>query len=465
MMQTDSLSVNKIIFSLVVVITLLFTCSALAAEKAKKSVNERILEILIKKEIISKKQYEELKQLAQEEESAKTPKAVVGFNKGFYIESTDKQHKIKFDGRFHGDFKAYLGDHPHHSSFFVRRARLCASGTIYKYYSFRIEPEFGKGSSKLNDGFMNIHSWPQAQLKFGQFKTPFSMEEQHSDNWIDFMERSLANKLAPSRDIGAMLHGSLQDQLFYYQLGVFNGYKLNQSSDPDGGKDVALRMVASPFIKSGRQAIEGLRFGAALTYGNVNLTATQWWNSGDFKTAAGTTYLAMKNTVVHDGERTRAGLEFNWDWGSTALRGEYMITRFDGLEFGNLKNDFDIDGGYISISHCLTGEKFSYKNGKPGRIIPRQKFAPGSPGWGALQIGARFEFLEADQELLDQGYVDSSLYTDKAQGYTLGVNWYPNEMVRFMLNYYHMMFDDDITVSGKRIDDEDVILTRFQVVF
>ncbi len=38
-------------------------------------------------------------------------------------------------------------------------------------------------------------------------------------------------------------------------------------------------------------------------------------------------------------------------------------------------------------------------------------------------------------------------------------------MVRVLLNYYHMKFDNAITVSSKQIDDEDVILTRFQVVF
>ncbi|MBW2368673.1 MAG: porin, partial [Deltaproteobacteria bacterium] len=53
----------------------------------------------------------------------------------------------------------------------------------------------------------------------------------------------------------------------------------------------------------------------------------------------------------------------------------------------------------------------------------------------------------------------------KTHGYTFGVNWYPNEMVRLMLNYYHMGFDDTITVSGKQIDDEDAIHTRFQIVF
>jgi phosphate-selective porin OprO/OprP len=436
-----------------------------ADEEEKKSVNERILEILIEKQIIDRQQYEELKKVAHEEEASQKQKATVGFKKGFYLETADKQSKIKFDGRFHGDFKAFLGDHPENDSFFVRRARLCVSGTLYKYYDFRIEPEFGKGGSRLNDGFMNIRYFPQAQIKFGQFKTPFSMEELHSDNWIDFIERSLANKLVPSRDLGIMLHGGIRDDMLFYQLGLFNGYKLNKTSDPDNGKDVALRLVVAPFKKSGIKLVEGLRLGGALTYGKEELTKDEWWNSGKFKTAAETTYMAMADGVLHDGDRTRSGLELYWDWGSTALKGEYINTKFEDLRIDSSEKDFDIKGGYISISHCLTGEKFVYKNGKPGRITPLHNFHPGSPGWGAFQVGARYEFLKADKDLLDLGYVDSSRYTDKTSGFTVGLNWYPNEMVRFMLNYYHMKFDDSITVDTEKIDDEDVILTRFELVF
>ncbi len=454
-----------IIVFVAVLLSLFFFSSTAPAKEQKKSVNETILDILIEKEVITKEQHDALRKQAQAEEHDKAPTAAAGFKKGFYIESADKQHKIKFDGRLHLDFKAYLGDHPEHSSFFVRRARLCTSGTLYKYYAFRVEAEFGKGGSRLNDGFMNIRYWPQAQLKFGQFKVPFSMEELTSDNWIDFVERSIANKLAPSRDIGAMLHGGLYDQLFYYQLGVFNGYKLNQTNDPDSGKDFAFRLVVAPFIQTGHKAIEGLRFAGALTYGDEDLTKDQWWNSGSFKTAAETTYLSFATGVRQDGDRIRTGLELYWDWGSTAFKGEYIVTQLDGLKIGSQSNDFDLKGGYFSISHYLTGEKFKYKNGQPGRTIPLNKFESGTSGWGAWQIGARWEFLEADQGLFDQGYVDSTVYTDKTDGYTFGINWYPNEMVRFMLNYYHLEFDDAITVKGEQIDYEDVILTRFQIVF
>jgi len=474
------------VFLLFTIITFVWPGNIAAQAKKKKSVNERILEILIEKNIITRPQYEDLLKQAKEEESAskkeaakekeatekkkvakkeeekKKPKVTAGFNNGFYLETADKESIIRIRGRFHGDFKAYLGDNPGHDSFFVRRARLALAGRLFKYYAFRIEEEFANGP-KLNDAFINVQYYKPAQFIFGQFKVPFSMEEMHSDNWIDFMERSIANKIAPSRDIGMMFHGPISDDRLYYQVGYFNGYKKN-AVDVDDGKDLSGRVVVSPFLKSGINAFKGLRLGGSFTYGNENLTASQWWNSGKWNTAAGTTYMAMDNNVIQSGRRTRGGLELYWDWGSTKLQSEYMIVKLDGLENGTHKSNYNIWGGYVLLSHCLTGEKFVFRDGKPGRIRPLRPFRLNGPGWGAWQIGARLEFVKGDQGLLDQGFVNPAQYTNRAAGFTVGINWYPVSMVRFMLNYYHMRFGDSIAVGNSRIDHEDVILTRCELV-
>jgi phosphate-selective porin OprO/OprP len=208
---------------------LLMTASPVPAQqgnRATQPVEAQILEILIEKNIITPEQYQKLKtQLSREEDRKNASAAEAGFDKGFYIRSADGKHEIKLKGRFHGDFKGYLGNHPDNDSFFVRRARLALQGKFYNHFEFKLESEFGKGDAKLNDGYANIAYFPRAQLKMGQFKTPFSMEELHSDNWIDFVERSLANNLVPSRDIGVMLHGGLWDGSVYYQLGLFNGFQ------------------------------------------------------------------------------------------------------------------------------------------------------------------------------------------------------------------------------------------------
>ena len=467
----------KVMVLLLGIMGLIWPGNMLAQEK--KSVNERILEILIEKNILTKEQYEELLKQAKEEETEKSqpqkeiaakketkeePSTVTaGFDDGFYIETADKKSRIELGGRLHADFKGYLGDNPQNDSFFVRRARLALAGKIYEDYAFRLEAEFGQGGARLNDAFLNFQYYKPVQLLVGQFKVPFSMEEMHSDNWIDFMERSIANKIAPSRDIGLMFHGGVGDQTFYYQLGFFNGYKLNKPSDADDGKDLAGRFVLAPFLKSGAAAVKGLRLGASFTWGNEDLTADQWWNSGKWSTAAGTPYMVMSNGVIQNGTRIRGGGELYWDWGSTKLQSEYMLVNLGGLENGAVKDNYNVWGGYVSLSHCLTGEKFVFKNGKPGRITPLRPFRLHGGGWGAFQIGARLEMVKGDQGLLTQGFVDPNMYTNRATGVTFGINWYPVGMVRVMLNYYHMDFGNSIAVGDTTIDREDVILTRFEL--
>ncbi len=149
----------RVIVLLLGIICLAWPGNVLAQKK--KSVNERILEILIEKNIITRDQYEDLLQQAKDEESDKpetrkttaakkekgneSPRATAGFKRGFYIESADKRSRILFRGRLHSDFKGYLGDNPKHDSFFIRRARLALAGRVYQYYAFRIEAEFAKG--------------------------------------------------------------------------------------------------------------------------------------------------------------------------------------------------------------------------------------------------------------------------------------------------------------------------------
>jgi phosphate-selective porin len=63
----------------------------------------------------------------------------------------------------------------------------------------------------------------------------------------------------------------------------------------------------------------------------------------------------------------------------------------------------------------------------------------------------------------NHGYVDKSEYTDRASGVTVGINWYFNDMVRFMFNYNHVDFDDYVEDADG--DWEDAFLARFQLDF
>ena len=111
---------------------------------------------------------------------------------------------------------------------------------------------------------------PELRLRAGQFHVPFSLEEYGtSDNFIDFIERSMVNELTPTRDRGVKIYGDLglMDGIINYNLGGFNGTG-EDTSDNNGDKDLAFRLEYSPFRTSKSFWLKGLQFAGNVTWGN-----------------------------------------------------------------------------------------------------------------------------------------------------------------------------------------------------
>ena len=63
---------------------------------------------------------------------------------------------------------------------------------------------------------------------------------------------------------------------------------------------------------------------------------------------------------------------------------------------------------------------------------------------------------------------DEDMNGGELSNFTLGVNWYLNPNLRFMLNYVRAMLDDDCYYKGDMGDhcgDTDIVQARFQVDF
>ncbi len=92
-----------------------------------------------------------------------------------------------------------------------------------------------------------------ADVTLGQFKVPVSYEGSNSSSKLMFPERvAVAKEFGDKRDIGIKAEKKLGD-IFYYNVGVYNGSGLNKLDD-DNDKDLALRLEVYP--------IEGLMVGA-----------------------------------------------------------------------------------------------------------------------------------------------------------------------------------------------------------
>ena len=434
---------------------------AFAQESKEKPVVEQILDILLQRGQITQEEYRSLQEKARQERAAgvKEPGAAVlaGIERGKpFLKSADDNFRIEFGGRLHADFAAAEDDTRTltgpllGSQFLIRRARVDVDVTFYKWITAKIQTELTEGVS-LKDAYLDLAFMPELRLRVGQFHVPFSLEEfGTSDNFIDFIERSLVNELAPARDRGVKVYGDLLGGIINYQLGGFNGTG-EDASDNNGDKDLAFRLALAPFRASNLFWWKGLQFAGNVTWGNQDGSS-----SAPGRTIGRTinrfTFFAPQTTR---GERLRYGGDLAWLIGPASLKFEYDVQTNDrdGLGPGGSNlDDVTATGWYVSGTYVLTGEDKQ----RSGNVIPRKPFIPFSAqsGFGAVEVGLRWAELSFDSDSPVNLFSSSlspvnipgggTTAENGAQSLTLGVNWYFNEWTRAMLNWNYYWFDNTL---------------------
>lgn len=429
-----------------------------------KTVLEEILDIMKRSGQITEEQRRELlaraeREAAQaraaqaEERKAQVSALMAGVeNDRPFLRSADGNLRLELGGRLQIDYDAVedrartLTGTPLDDRFLARRARLELSGTFFKWIDFRLESEL-TGSPSLNDGYLDLRFRPEAALRAGQFKQPFSQEELGSDNFLDFVERSVVNELAPSRDVGASVHGDLLGGVVAYDVGAFNGTPLN-TPDTNSAKDVAGRVAMMPFHAGANPWLKNLRLAADATWGQEGLST-----SAQGRTTARTTnrfvFFAPQPTR---GDRTRWGTDLAWVGGPASVKFEYDQQINQRKRLGSSGQNLDAvtaTGWYVSATYLLTGELKALS----GLVVPRRPFWPagGPPGLGAWELALRYaELTFGSNDPVDffDGNITNgitgggSTAENGVEALTAGLNWYLNSHVRYMVDWTQNWYDD-----------------------
>src|SRR5712664_4071002 len=224
-----------------------------------ESLKQQIQALDQKMRILERKQ--ELEREGAEGRNKDAPRLTAGAG-GFSFSSADTNFVLKLRGYVQADARFYVNDHiPVNDTFLLRRVRPIFEGTVFQHYDYRIMLDFASGINSasanngfLQDGYLNVHYWPEFQIQVGKFKEPVGLERLQSGANLLFVERGLPTQLVPNRDVGVQLHGQLFDGLLNCAAGVFNGVQDSASGDSDVGtddhKDVAARLFAHPFKKT-----------------------------------------------------------------------------------------------------------------------------------------------------------------------------------------------------------------------
>lgn len=142
-------------------------------------------------------------------------------------------------------------------NFSLPRVRLWLNGEAFENFSYKVQFDVagdeadsnvpnGMGGStlassrnrltELKDAYANYKHNDQLQVRFGQFKAPYSRQWLTSSSALQLVDRSLINsRFGIGRQVGIMVHGKAgEDGMFQYMAGVFDGEGENRSNDDEG---------------------------------------------------------------------------------------------------------------------------------------------------------------------------------------------------------------------------------------
>jgi phosphate-selective porin OprO/OprP len=399
---------------------------------------------------------------------------------GFSFASADSANIIRFRGNLAVDGRWFMDKSTAETAdtFLLRKVRPIIEGTIDNDYDFRFTPEFGNGKTIILEAFLTARVTPWLAVQAGKFKGPVGLERLQPDQYNRFMELGLPSDLVPNRDLGIEVGGDFFGGTFGYALGEFNGVSDGTSTDSnsnpdadsnDGKKDTEGRLFTQPFINSGNPALKGLGFGIAGTYVKTVGSPTSTLLAS-YKTSGGQnnffSYRTGTTGTYADGTRLRWSPQAFYYVGPFGALAEYVQSEQDVSRqlTTSTKRSSRIDNNayQLLLSYFLTGEASTFNS-----FTPKSTFHVGAPGWGAWELVARYSALNIDGDAFTggaQSFADPAAAPRKARAVGVGINWWLNANVKWVLDYEVTQFDGGAT-GGTDRGAERALTTRFALAF
>ena len=339
-----------------------------------------------------------------------------------------KELEVKIGGRIYQDWGWFSGDDDAIAAFGYdsgteyRTARFYAEAIYWGYVVGKAEVDWTDGKVVFKDVFMQLKDMPFT-ITVGHFKEPFSLEELTSSRFVTFMERASINQaFVPSRNAGMQFSANLADQMIYIAVGAFKetgDFPTNLTVN--GGNDlwaITARLAASPVYNEETKTV--VHLGVAFSSRDFGSDGKMRYRARP-ETHIGNRLIDTKDIVAN--AATLFGAEAAGVFGSFSVQGEYVSNALDAPDSG----DPVFSGYYVEGSFWLTGESRNYKRATAAFDRPKvNNLFLIQEGFGALQLAARYSNLNLN---------DGNIAGGKMNDFTIGLNWYPVDNARIMLNY------------------------------
>lgn len=329
-----------------------------------------------------------------------------------------------------------------------RRARLGFSGTLYKDWSYEFLYDLGGSgveSASIASAYLQYDGLAPVHLRVGAYPTPESFEDSTSAADLLFLERAqpvdLERSIAGSDGRDGATVFAYDDN--YFAALSYTGGLVGESGVFDEEQNLvgraAYRFILGDDVNFaiGADSTYVIR-PADLTAGHEGLETERLRERPELNVDDQGIRLIDTGTISANHMFTY-GLEATGNWQSLYGQGGYFHYTVDRRD-SPLSNP-DFDGWYMQASWVLTGESKPYRpeRGAYGSPSPADEFSFDKPGWGAWELAARYSVLNLN---FDAGLPGTVQPLDGVRGgeqkiWTAGLNWYPNNAIRFLLDYQH----------------------------
>jgi phosphate-selective porin OprO and OprP len=360
--------------------------------------------------------------------------------------NNDFKQNLKFGGRIMFDYDFNKLNNTKNAGSEFRRLRSFISGKVSENISFKIQLDYSKGSSVVNDAYIKFSELPKigGSLTVGNFKEPTGLNILTSSKYITFIERATLVNYHQPRSTGMMYDTKVFNNRLSFQL----AYNANSSSlngldkNINEGQNLNLRVTGLVF--SNNETHQILHIGSSFSnrvpskddLGIRNYTIGIRPESNLASKVVAYTFTNINHINISNFELAYTTRAFSFQ------------SEYTSAEINTVLENIKVPSYYAYVSYFLTGEHRPYKSSYKGfsRVKPLQNFDYNN-GWGAFEIAVRVSSFDLSN--VNQGELNDV---------TFGLNWYLNPKTRIMYNY----------VNAKNVDmniKNRAHLIRFQVDF
>ncbi len=365
------------------------------------------------------------------------------------FKSDDGQFMTRFDVRLFIN-GAYFFENKNHLSngTHLRKGRFAMKTKLWNTWRAEWDMDIAEGVVEVKDMFFSYVGFQNSHIKVGHFKAPVGLNELTSSRFLTFAERAypmLAFKIGRRTGIEYSKWGknwNFRGNVFGQTMDT----RKNKTVDETGG-GIAARITYAPVFANAYRVHLGLS-GAFINPDDNNNAVS--YNS-EPETKIGDVEILDTGTIFDVDYTTMAGLEGAIKFKNLSFQSEYI---YKGLKRMNGAKGATFGGGYAFVSWIMTGEErpWDETQGEFGQVVPKDNH------FGAWELAARYSYLNLSD-------TDAGILGGRANNYTLGLNWYANANMKFILDYTMVQNSENATGDGFIGGDHFSVLHAMAVVF